>query len=93
MGVSREARAHRVLVLARDVFPGPGNPTGPLAKMAVSGVFDRATSANFSLEYAPSRVWRGADVVSWGRSWSLYETSAEKLPPSRDRQFGGANAV
>ena len=44
MGVSREARAHRVLVLARDVFPGPGNPTGPPAKMAVSGVFDRATN-------------------------------------------------
>ena len=43
MGVSREARAHRVLVLARDVFPGPGNPTGPLAKMAVSGVFGRPT--------------------------------------------------
>ena len=46
MGVSREARAHRVLVLARDVFPGPGNPTGPPAKMAVSGVFGRPTIKN-----------------------------------------------
>ena len=43
MGVSREARAHRVLVLARDVFSGPGNPTGPPAKMAVSGVSGRPT--------------------------------------------------